>query len=83
MFDNILEWVVIGLVLVNLIALVNWHRIMHHYIKNINRSVINLNKLLMISKFGIMFVNDEEDDDTVNKVAETLVGMTVEEWDNA
>ena len=83
MFDNILEWVVIGLVLVNLIALVNWHRIMHYYIKNINRSVINLNKLLMISKFGIMFVNDEEDDETVNKVAETLVGMTVEEWDNA
>ena len=83
MFDNILEWVVIGLVLVNLIALVNWHRIMHHHIKNINRSVINLNKLLMISKFGIMFVNDEEDDETVNKVAETLVGMTVEEWDNA
>ena len=83
MFDNILEWVVIGLVLVNLIALVNWHRIMHYYIKNINRSVINLNKLLMISKFGIMFVNDEEDSETVNKVAETLVGMTVEEWDNA
>ena len=83
MFDNILEWVVIGLVLVNLIALVNWHRIMHYYIKNINRSVINLNKLLMISKFGIMFVDDEEDSETVNKVAETLVGMTVEEWDNA
>lgn len=46
MFESVLEWVVIGLVLVNLIALNNWHRIMH---KKIEEMAVAINFILVVS----------------------------------
>lgn len=83
MFDSILEWVVIGLVLVNLIALVNWHRVMHYHIKQMGKSVNNLNKLFLVHQFGIVFVEDSDTIENVNKAAEIMNDMSVDEWDNS
>ena len=35
MFESILEWVLIGLVLINLIALNTWHKVMHVKVQEI------------------------------------------------
>jgi hypothetical protein len=60
MFESILEWILIGLVLINLIALNNWHRVMHIKVQEI-AAALNLLVVLGVVKNKISNSSDEMD----------------------
>lgn len=75
MFEDVLAWSVIGLLVINLIALNNWHRVMHFHIQDLARTVKTLNRLFLFERTGIITL----DEDTADDVSVSLV----EQWDNA
>lgn len=75
MFEDVLAWSVIGLLVINLIALNNWHRVMHVHIQELARTVKTLNRLFLFERTGIITL----DEDTADEVPVSLV----EQWDNA
>lgn len=58
MYDDPLPWVVLGLILVNLIALNNWHKVMHTHIKKMNASVAFLATFIVENVKSIEMVDD-------------------------
>ncbi len=60
MYESYLEWLVIGLLLVNVIALNNWHRLMHHKMENLTEA-INLIAIIHMVEKGVSKSSDELD----------------------
>ncbi len=60
MFESILEWVLIGLVLINLIALNTWHKVMHVKVQEI-AAALNLLVVLGVVKNKNSNSSDEID----------------------
>jgi len=60
MFESVLEWAVMGLVLINLIALNSWHKNMHTKIQEIAEA-LNLLVVLGVVKDKISNSSDEID----------------------
>lgn len=58
MYDDPLPWVILGLILVNLIALNNWHKVMNTHIKKMNASVGFLATFLVENVKSIEMVDD-------------------------
>lgn len=60
MFESILEWALIGLVLINLIALNAWHKVMHIKVQEM-AAALNLLVVLGVVKNKISNSSDEID----------------------
>ena len=75
MFEDVLAWSIIGLLIINLIALNNWHRVMHVHIQELSRTVKTLNRLFLFERTGIVTLDEGTADDVVVSL--------VEQWDNA
>jgi hypothetical protein len=60
MYESYLEWLIIGLLLVNVIALNNWHRIMHQKMEKFSEA-LNLLAIIQIVESGVSKSSDEID----------------------
>ena len=50
MYESVVEWVIIGLLLINVIALNNWHRIMHIKIQKLADAINLIVVMQMVDK---------------------------------
>ena len=60
MYESYLEWFIIGLLLVNVIALNNWHRIMHQKMEKFSEA-LNLLAIIQMVENGHSKSSDEID----------------------
>ena len=60
MYESYLEWLIIGLLLVNVIALNNWHRIMHQKMEKFSEA-LNLLAIIQMVEKGFSKSSDEID----------------------
>jgi hypothetical protein len=60
MYESYLEWLIIGLLLVNVIALNNWHRIMHQKMERFSEA-LNLLAIIQMVENGVSKSSDEID----------------------
>jgi hypothetical protein len=60
MYESYLEWLIIGLLLVNVIALNNWHRIMHQKMEKFSEA-LNLFAIIQMVENGASKSSDELD----------------------
>ncbi len=60
MYESYLEWLIIGLLLVNVIALNNWHRIMHQKMEKFSEA-LNLLAIIQMVESGVSKSSDEID----------------------
>mgnify|MGYP001355863300 FL=1 len=60
MYESYLEWLIIGLLLVNVIALNNWHRIMHQKMERFSEA-LNLLAIIQMVESGASKSSDEID----------------------
>ena len=50
MYESVVEWVIIGLLLINVIVLNNWHRIMHIKVQKLADAINLIVVMQMIDK---------------------------------
>lgn len=60
MYESYLEWLIIGLLLINVIALNNWHRIMHQKMEKFSEA-LNLLAIIQMVESGVSKSSDEID----------------------
>ena len=60
MYESYLEWIIIGLLLINVIALNNWHRIMHQKMEKFSEA-LNLLAIIQMVESGVSKSSDEID----------------------